>query len=365
MIKIKDIIKVIEEFAPINYQESFDNSGLVVGDVNKEIDKALLTLDVTEEVVDEAIGIGANIIISHHPVIFSGLKKITGGNMVEKIVLKAIKNDIALYSAHTNIDSVVGGVNSKICQILGLENCKVLDPTSVKLKKITTYVPEDNAEKLRSALFEAGAGHIGNYNSCSFNSEGYGTFKALENSNPYVGQLNELHKEKEIKVETVFPEFIQGKIISALMENHPYEEPAFDIYTLDNKINNVGIGMFGCLPKKVDAKDFLLSLKDKFNVPCIKHTKIIKDKIQKVAVCGGSGSYLLRNAKSVKADIFISGDFKYHQFFEAENKIIIADIGHFESEQFTIDIFYDILTKKIANFVVCKSQIETNPIKYL
>jgi len=364
MIKIKDITQFFESFAPLPLQESYDNAGLIVGNPDTNIDSALITLDVTEDVVEEAVKKKAGLIVAHHPIVFSGLKKITGKNYVERTLLKAIKKDIAIYAAHTNIDSVEGGVNGKICEKLGLQNCRILQPAGSLLKKLVTFVPVDHAEKVRGALFNAGAGHIGNYDSCSFNSHGQGTFRGDETTNPYVGEKGQQHYENEIRLETIFPGYIQGKLINALLQAHPYEEVAYDIYPLDNKFNKVGIGMIGYLPEEKEEKDFLQQLKDIFKTGTIKHTALLNRKVKKIAVCGGAGSSLLTQAIAAGADFFVSGDFKYHQFFDAENKIVIADIGHFESEQFTKELFYELLTKNFPKFAIHLSEVNSNPVFY-
>jgi dinuclear metal center YbgI/SA1388 family protein len=364
MIKIKDIISELEKFAPLSYQEDYDNAGLIIGNFNNDCKAALLTIDVTENVVDEAIQKGTNLIIAHHPVVFSGLKKITGRNYIERTVIKAIKNDIAIYAAHTNIDGVANGVNRKICDKLKLRNTKILNPAKNQLKKLVTFVPVSHIETVRKAVFEVGAGHIGNYDSCSYNINGKGSFRALEGANPFVGSPGEIHFEEETRFETIFPKNLQKAVIEALLANHPYEEVAYDIYQLDNEYNQLGSGMIGELENACAEKEFLQFVKQIFSVKAIRHTALLGKEIQKVAVCGGSGSFLLRDAIQQKADIFISGDFKYHQFFDAENKIIIADIGHFESEQFTKELFYDILIKKLPNFAFYFSEINTNPIYY-
>ncbi len=364
MIKIKDITQFFENFAPLRLQESYDNAGLIVGNPETTIDSALITLDVTEEVVEEAIKIKAGLIVAHHPIVFSGLKKITGKNYVERTLLKAIKNDIAIYAAHTNLDSVEGGVNGKICEKLGLVNCRILQPAGSLLKKLVTFVPVDHAEKVRKAIFSAGAGHIGNYDSCSFNSHGQGTFRGDETTNPYVGEKGQQHYENEIRLETIFPGYIQGKVINALLQAHPYEEVAYDIYPLENKFNKVGMGMIGDLPEEKEEMIFLKQLKDTFKIGTIKHTALKNKNVKKVAVCGGAGSFLLNQAIAAGADFFVSGDFKYHQFFDAENKIVIADIGHFESEQFTKELFYELLTKNFPKFAVHLSEVNSNPVFY-
>lgn len=362
--KIKDLTSIIEEFAPLAYQEDYDNAGLIVGDPNKEIYSALLCIDVTEDVISEAIHKGVQLIISHHPIVFSGLKRINGKNYVERCIIKAIKNDIAIYACHTNIDSVYQGVNAKICEKLNIQDSKILQPISKQLSKLITFVPYDHIEKVREAVFSAGAGVIGDYDYVSYNIDGTGTFRGMEGSNPFVGEKGKIHFEKEVRFETILPKYLKSKVVKALINSHPYEEVAYDIYPMENEFERVGMGMIGKLVEPVDTLTFFNEIKEKFNVKVIRHTKILNEKIQKIAVCGGSGSFLLKKAIAQNADLFITGDFKYHQFFDAENKIVIADIGHFESEQFTIEIFYELLTKKIPKFAVYLTEVNTNPINY-
>lgn len=364
MLNIKEIVDFLDSVAPPALQESYDNAGLIVGHPEAEVATALVTIDVTEDVVDEAIEKNAGLIIAHHPVVFSGLKKITGRNYVERTVLKAIKNDVAIYAAHTNLDAVTGGVNSKICEKLGLKNCRVLQPVSGQLKKLVTFIPVEAAEKVRTAVFEAGAGHIGNYDYCGYNLEGTGSFRGGENTNPYVGEKGQVHYEKEIRFETIFPGWLQSKIVHALLESHPYEEVAYDIYPLENNFEKTGMGMIGELEMTLPELDFLALLKKTFGAGCIKHTELQGKDVKKVAVCGGAGSFLLNRAIAAKADFFVTGDFKYHQFFDAENKIVIADVGHYESEQFTKEVFYELLTKKFPTFAVRFSEVRTNPVFY-
>jgi dinuclear metal center YbgI/SA1388 family protein len=364
-LKVRDIISAIEEVAPLSYQESYDNAGLIVGEYKQEVSGILICLDVIESVVEEAIQKGANLIIAHHPIVFKGLKRFNGSNYVERTVMMAIKNNIAIYAAHTNIDSVRGGVSERICDLIGLQNKKILSPVGEDLKKLVTFVPSSHAEKVREAIFKAGAGSIGNYDSCSFNAEGTGSFRGGEETNPHVGEKGKLHYEKEERIETIFPKHVKGRVIGALLDAHPYEEVAYDIYSLDNVNPQAGLGMFGELEKEENTIDFLKRIKDIFGCGCIRYTNISKEKVKRVAVCGGSGSFLLRKAIASKADVFVTGDFKYHEFFDAEDKLIIADIGHYESEQFTRDIFYEIVTKKLPNFAVHISEINSNPINYL
>lgn len=362
--QIKQVTQYIESVAPLAFQESYDNAGLIIGSPDDEISGILISLDITEEVLDEAIAKKLNLVVCHHPIVFGGLKKLNGRNYVERCVVKAIKNNLAVYAAHTNLDSVFGGVNSRICEKLMLQNCRILAPVPNFLKKLITFVPVANAETVRNALFAAGAGNIGNYDSCSFNQSGLGTFRGNDQSNPFAGEKNQFHTEEEIRIETIFPKHLQSKIIQALLQAHPYEEVAYDIYPLDNEYSQAGIGMIGDLPEPVTELDFLQTLKDIFNCQVIRHTDLLGKSISRVAVCGGSGSSYLSRAIAQKADIFVTGDFKYHQFFDAENKLVIADIGHYESEQFTKEVFYELLTKKFPKFAVHLTDCNTNPVNY-
>jgi len=364
--KIKAVIDYLASVAPPSYQESYDNAGLIVGDKQAEVTGVLIALDTTEPVLDEAIEKGCNLIVAHHPIVFGGLKRFTGANYVERVIIKAIKNNIAIYVAHTNLDNVYDhGVNAKIAEKLGLVNTKILAPKKQLLKKLFVFAPLDAAEKVKNALFDAGAGEIGNYSACSFVVEGTGSFKANEAANPTLGKKSERHLEQEEKIEVIFPAYLQGAIIRALLAAHPYEEVAYDIIALDNAYAKVGAGMIGELETPVDSLTFLQGVKQQMKTDCVRYTTICKPQIKKVAVCGGAGSFLLRNAIGAGADVFITADYKYHQFFDAENRIIIADIGHYESEQFTIELFYELLTQKFLNFTVYCTDINTNPINYL
>ena len=363
--KIKEITNFLEDYAPLDYQESYDNSGLIVGDANAKVKGALITLDCTEDVIDEAMARNCNLVIAHHPIIFAGLKKLNGSNYIQRTVIKAIKNDIAIYAIHTNLDNVHNGVSAKIAEKLGLENCKVLAPKSDLIRQLVVYCPTKNAEELKTALFNNGAGAIGNYDQCSFTSIGMGTFSANENCKPFVGEIGEPHNENEDRIEVIYPKHKEKAILNAMQIAHPYEQVAHQLYVLENKHQLVGAGIVGELQSAVKNKAFLEQIKNVMQTDCIRHTSLVKDKIKIVAVCGGSGSFLLNNAKSVGADIFITADFKYHEFFDAEQDIIIADIGHYESEQFTKDLIYDLLTKKFTKFAIRLSKVNTNPINYL
>ncbi|MCB9364730.1 MAG: Nif3-like dinuclear metal center hexameric protein [Flavobacteriales bacterium] len=363
--KISEVIQIIEEIAPLSYQESYDNSGLIVGKYNGKVTGVLICLDSTEEIVDEAIANNCNLIIAHHPILFSGLKRLNGSNYIEKTILKAIKNDVAIYAAHTNLDNAYNGVNYKIAEKLGLKNCKPLVPKKELLNKLVVFCPITHFKQVKNAMFGAGAGTIGDYKECSFNSIGEGTFKPEGTAKPFVGTKNELHTEKEVRVEMIVQSHLLSKVLSAMIDTHPYEEVAYDIFRIENRLENVGSGLVGELEDEIDEIPFLENLKTDLKTDCIRYTNLLNKKVKKVALCGGAGSFLLSDAIRASADVFITGDFKYHQFFDAENKIIIADIGHYESEQFTKELIYDILTKKITNFAVRLSEINTNPINYL
>lgn len=362
--KIKDIINVLETQAPPSLQESYDNAGLITGDELQDCTGVLCSLDVTEEVVEEALKLKCNLIVAHHPVIFKGLKRITGRNYVERVVIKAIKHDIAIYAIHTNLDNVISGVNGRMADKLGLINRTVLQPGASTLKKLYTFVPAKQADELRAALFNAGAGHIGNYSQCSFNAEGTGTFKGEAGTHPFAGVAGAFHTEQEIKIEVIFPAWIEHKLIQALKAAHPYEEVAYDVLQLENRHPGTGSGLIGLLPEPMEEKAFLAFLKESFRLNIIRHTRFPGRPIQKVALCGGAGSFLIFNTLQANADIFISSDIKYHEFFDADGRMMIADIGHFESEQYTVDLLHDILLEKFPTFAVLKTAVNTNPVFY-
>jgi dinuclear metal center YbgI/SA1388 family protein len=362
--KIHEAIKILEDIVPLGLQESYDNSGLLVGESEDKVKAVLCTLDITPEVIDEAITLGANLIISHHPIIFEPITSLTGKNANERAILKAIRNNIAIYAAHTNLDNSSKGLNRMICEKLGLINYEILSPMEGYLFKLVTFVPENHALKLREALFRAGAGHIGNYDSCSFNQSGKGTFRAGENSNPFIGEKGKLYTEDETRIETIVPKDRISKVVDELKRSHPYEEVAYDIYPLTNRFAEAGLGMIGEMNDEMQLNDFLELLKGVFGLPVIRYAGNIQKQIKRVSVCGGSGIFLLNMAIHQKADAFLTGDIKYHQFFEAEDKILVCDIGHYESEQFAKEIFYLLLNKKNSTFAVHLSKTVTNPIKY-
>lgn len=362
--KIIDLISVIERYAAPELQEDYDNAGLITGDPSWQCTGVLCTLDVTLEVLEEAVNNRCNLIMAHHPMIFRGLKKITGKTYVERVVIEAIKRDIAVYAAHTNLDNVVLGVNGMIAGKLGLKNRTILQPKNKMLRRLITFAPVDKAEQVRNAVFAAGAGHIGSYSECSFNSEGTGTFKAEEGAEPYVGKVGSRHHEKETKIEIVYPFYLENQVVRSLIENHPYEEVAYDIFTMENVHFGIGAGVIGELEEPQDEKDFLKFLRETFKAEGIKHTSLLGKPVKKIAVCGGAGSFLIGTAVQKGADMYITADVKYHEFFDAEQKLVLADIGHYESEQFTIDLIHGLLAEKFPTFAVLKTRVNTNPVKY-
>ncbi|MBL7739602.1 MAG: Nif3-like dinuclear metal center hexameric protein [Chitinophagaceae bacterium] len=362
--KIGEIISFLESWAHPSLQEHYDNAGLITGDAGWECKGIICSLDATEEVINEAIGKKCNLIVAHHPIIFGGLKKINGKNYVEKAVISAIKNDMAIYAIHTNLDNVINGVNGKMAAMLGLQNVSILSPKAQTLKKLFTFVPVDKAEQVRNAIFAAGGGHIGNYSECSFNAEGEGTFKAGEGADPYVGNIGKRHFEKELKVEVILPSYLEGKIAAAMKAAHPYEEVAYDVVELSTADSRIGSGLLGELPVSMDESAFLTRLKEIFGLKMIRHTRFSGRQVRKIALCGGAGSFLISKALASGADAFITADMKYHEFFDANDRMLVADIGHYESEQFTINLLHEVLERKFPTFAVLKTTMETNPVLY-
>jgi dinuclear metal center YbgI/SA1388 family protein len=362
--KIAEVAECLENYAPLSLQEDYDNAGLLIGSADEECTGILSTLDVTEEIISEALRKKCNLIVAHHPIIFKGLKKLNGKNYVERTVISAIRNNISVYAIHTNLDNILQGVNNKIAQKLDLRDITVLSPKRELLKKLVTFSPAGNAEEIRSALFGAGAGSIGKYNECSFNTEGEGTFKANEGARPFVGNIGERHTENEVRIEVIFPAYLESRVIQQMKTAHPYEEVAYDIYPLSNKWEQAGSGLTGSLKEPIEEKELLVRLKSLFGLSIVRHTPFLGKKVKKIAVCGGAGSFLVSAAKASGADIFITGDIKYHEFFEADQSILLADIGHYESEQFTIDLIAEILHQKFPNFAILKTEINTNPVNY-
>jgi dinuclear metal center YbgI/SA1388 family protein len=362
---VRDIIEALEKEVPAIYQESYDNCGLQVGNPDDKVQDALLTLDVTEDIINEAISKKCNLIIAHHPLLFSGLKRIADKTATERIVRSAIKNDISIIAIHTNLDNSFTGVNQKIAEKLGLENCKILQPMKHVLSKLVTYVPEADVEKVRGAIFGAGGGALGEYTECSFSTAGNGTFRASATANPTIGTARgEREAVAEQRLEVLVEKHLERKVLKALLHAHPYEEVAYEMIPIANWHPRRGAGLIGTLPTPVDETVFLKHIKKSFKTDCIRHTALKNEPVKKVAVCGGSGSFLLNDAMNAGADFFITADFKYHQFFDAAGKIVIADIGHYESEQFTPEILQSILIKKFPNFAALLSNFNTNPVKY-
>ncbi len=362
--KLKEVQKILEEMAPLAYAEDFDNVGLLVGNYETEVTGILVCHDALEPVIDEAIAKKCNVVVCFHPILFSGLKKITGKNYVERAVIKAIKNDIAIYAVHTALDNHKNGVNQIFCDALGINNSKVLIPKQNYIQKLVTYTVPENAEKLRNALFNAGAGKIGNYENCSFNSQGIGTYMGNQNSNPEFGERFEFIETQELKIEVTFEKHLQGKILKTLFANHVYEEVAYEIYNLENEHQNIGLGRVGTLSKPLSENEFLQFVSEKLDCKGIRHSQFIGKTIQKIAVLGGAGSFAIKNAIHSGADAYLTADLKYHQFYEAENQLLLCDIGHFESERFTKNYIVDFLKEKITTFAIILSDENTNPVKY-
>lgn len=358
------IIQVLEGVAPPAYQESYDNAGLLTGNADLACTGVMIALDATEDVIRDAHAQGCNLVVVHHPVIFGGLKRLTGANYIEKTVITAIRLEVAIYAIHTNLDNVLTGVNNRIADRLGLANRQILAPKSGQLMKLFTFVPEAYAVQVKQALFAAGAGKIGRYSECSFSGEGEGSFKGEAGTQPFVGQPEQLHMEKEVKIEVILPAILQNAVVKALLKAHPYEEVAYDLVALANDYQQVGSGMIGLLPAPVSETDFLKQLKKAFALELVRHTPLLGKPVQKIALCGGAGSFLTRKAISAGADVYVTADVKYHEFFDANDRLVLADIGHWESEQFTIDLLYDILLTKFPTFALLKSKVKTNPVSY-
>lgn len=366
--KTREIVEYLNScFLPV-YQESYDNAGFLVGDPDREASGVLATTDVTDEVIDEAIELGANLIVSHHPLIFGGLKRLTPDSATSRMVIRLIENKISVYAAHTNLDNLQSGVNGILACKLGLADCRILLPVEGVLRKVVTYVPTADADRVRQALFSAGAGGIGNYDCCSYNSDGFGTFRAGEGCHPHCGQIGELHREAETRIEVICEQRQVRRIVERLRQAHPYEEPAIDVIALANALPSVGAGMVGRLPEPMPADQFFAMVKERLGLPVVRTSQIIdnsKFKIEKVALCGGSGAFLIGDAKACGADVYLTADLKYHDFQSAEGRIVLADIGHFESEQFAKEIFYNAISKKFSNFACHISEKDTGYISYI
>ena len=364
MPQIRQLTEYLETFAPLAYQESYDNAGLIVGDSSVDITGVLVALDATEAVVEEALAKGCNLVVAHHPIVFKGLKKLNGKTYVERTVIKALKNDVAIYATHTNLDNVWGGVNFKIAEKLNLRNVKILAPKIQVLSKLTTFVPVDFTQKVLDALYAAGAGQIGDYKNCSFRVSGTGTYQPGEAARPAIGSVGEYHEEPENRLEVILPTHRQGALLAALRQAHPYEEVAYYLTTVDNQNQEVGSGAVGDLAEPLDGLAWLTHLKERMNLKLIRYTPLPDRPIKRIAVCGGTGSFLLPDAMRSGADIFVTADYKYHEFFDADNRIGICDIGHYESEVFTKELIGGHLAKKFTTFAVILSETDTNPFRY-
>lgn len=362
--KIQDIITFLEQFAPPALQENYDNATLICGNRTEKVKGVLCTLDCTEEVVEEAIYLGANLIVAHHPIVFKGIKSLTGKNYVERTLIKAIKQDIAIYAIHTNLDHVSSGVNKRIADKLGLTKTKILQPKKNLLNKLEFFVPKKEKDGVLRAIFDAGAGQIGEYKDCSFQLEGIGTYTPSEKSNPHIGQRGIAQSEPETRIEVIFPNYLSSKVLSAMRKAHPYEEVAYYLVNLENENQEVGAGMVGELSSPVSGEEFLEHLKISMNLEVIKHTKFIDRPIKRIAVCGGAGIFLLGDAKRAGADVFVTSDIKYHEFFDAEGQLILCDIGHYESEIFTKDLIAELLSQNFPNIALYLTKVVTNPTSY-
>ncbi|MFZ4521000.1 MAG: Nif3-like dinuclear metal center hexameric protein [Bacteroidales bacterium] len=363
--KIAAVTQYLESISPLPLQEDYDNCGLLLGNPEADITKALLCLDLTPEVMNEAILRQCNLIISHHPFIFKGLKKLTRGLPETTILTEAIRNDVAIYAIHTNLDNTPHGLNAWVLNQLGITRYRILSPKRGLLVKLVVFCPVGQAEEVRKAMFEAGAGQIGNYDCCSYNSLGDGTFRASDLASPFVGEKNTLHVEPETKIEVIFPQYLESGILKAMLAAHPYEEVAYDLIPLNNELKDAGAGLIGELDETSDEAAFLRLVKKNLDIPVVRHTPFLLKPLKRVALCTGSGSFLIREAISAKADIFLTADLKYHDFFDMENKILLADIGHYESEQGVKEWLYAALTEKFPNFAFLISEVNTNPVHYL
>jgi dinuclear metal center YbgI/SA1388 family protein len=360
---IAELTTYLETLAPPSLQEDYDNSGLQVGELNIELQGALLCMDITKEVLEEAVSRDANLIISHHPLLFRGIKRIGNSDEKGQIIIEAIRKGITLYSIHTNLDNVPVGVNLALAKALGLQKPRIMEGIKGRLTKLVVFCPVSHAADLRQALFDAGCGHIGNYDSCSFNIDGKGTFRALDGADPFVGDQGILHEEPEVRMETILPDYKTAQIIKAMLAAHPYEEVAYDLYPLSNTDPFLGAGMMGVLPSPMPREEFLAFLRLRLNLPVIKHSHSRLENITRVAVCGGSGSFLIQSAMRQGADAFVSSDIKYHQFQEPGNGMLLCDIGHYESERLVLPHLAALLAEKFPNFAILVSERDSNPVK--
>ncbi len=360
---IKDVTDYLEQLAPLHYAEDFDNVGLLTGDYNDPVNGILVTLDCLENVVDEAIEKNCNLIVAFHPIIFKGLKHLRASDYVRKTVVKAIKNDIAIYAVHTAIDVANGGVSYLMASELGLKNITTLTPKKGLIKKLITYVPNDHIHDVKKALFNAGAGSLGNYDECSFSTSGTGTFKGNEKSEPVIGESGTRSTVNEQQLSITYLPHLESKILKALFTSHPYEQVAYEVSTLENTYQNIGMGAIGTLENTLNVDDFLKLLKAVYGSGAVRYSLSRKRNIKTVAVLGGSGAFAIQNAIRAGADAYVTADLKYHDFFQGEN-ILLCDVGHYESEQFTKNLLQEYLSKKFSSFAILCADARTNPVNY-
>jgi len=362
---IKQVTQFLEQKFPLYLQEDFDNCGVQCGDVRQEITGAMVCFEMSEQVIDEAIAEGCNLVISHHPLILKrGITKILPTDRVGAMICKALAHNMVLYSMHTNIDSGVGGGNDVFAEKLNLQNVKVLEPHKGLYRKLVVFVPKENAEALKSALFEIGCGVQGNYDSCGYTVHGQGQFRPLKGANPHIGEENQLEHVEEERIEMIYPTGLQRTVVQAIYEHHPYEEPAFDLLPLENESRTIGLGRIGELPKVMPVSEFLECLKDKLGFEHCRYAGDTTKMIHKVAVCGGGGSSFIDLAIASGADAYVSGDFKYHDFFKSHSGTLLVDIGHYEGEYFIKNIIHQQIKENFTNFAALISKMEKVEVKY-
>ncbi|MFN7279524.1 MAG: Nif3-like dinuclear metal center hexameric protein [bacterium] len=361
---IGEIINMLETVAPPSLQESWDNSGLLTGRSTTDCSGVLLALDVTDAVLSEAVSRGCNLVVAHHPMIFRGLKRIDEDEPTGRLTAFAIRHDLAVYAMHTNLDNIIGGVNGVLADRFGLTDRRVLQPMNGQLMKLVCMIPEGHLEAVSRAVFEAGAGRIGDYEDCGFTTSGIGTFTPMSGANPFIGAEGRPETVREHRFEVILPAWRQRPVLAAMRSAHPYEEVAFDLVKLENEWSGVGSGIIGRLPAPMTEAAFLEHVKAVTGLPVLRHSRLTGRPIQTLALCGGAGAFLIRRAVGVRADAYLTGDLKYHDFFEPDGRLLLADIGHYESEHSAVDLLYNILTKKNHTFAVLKSETDTNPVNY-
>lgn len=366
-----EIIQLFESWSPKKFAcMPNDPIGLAIGTLNKQVSKVLVTLDVTDEVVDEAIAAGCELILAHHPPIFAKLAHLRTDNPQGQLFEKLIKSDIAVYAAHTNLDVAPGGVNDLLADALGLQERKIFDETyREQLMKLAVFVPEAYAEAMRVALAKAGAGQIGDYEACSFTSNGEGRFRAMDGAQPFVGELGELHVEAEQKIEVVFPQTMKNKVLKAMLNAHPYEEPAYDFFMLDAEANVQGLGRIGKLAEPMTLREFAEQVKVQLDVPAVRVVGDTERLVQKIAIVGGAGNSYVRQAIFAGADVFVTGDISFHVALDAKRDgLSIVDPGHHVEKVMIKGVAQKMTTlcadKKLqVEFI--QSQIHTEPFLFM